>query len=176
MTGLDRHGEEKMSCPIGVPTPDRPANSQSLHRPPASKSVGPPNYGVAEAPTSYLTLSSLWTASQNSLRYLQTVHDCRHNRHTKPNQTKQLSAQGHNSVRSHVICSESTLLSLQSLFPATQEAPYSPPTPRGTLTQNITTDFEDYKNCGATSILAADRSKQSPLSCLKRSSKSKTTP
>ena len=30
---------------------------------------------------------------------------------------------------------------------------FSPPTPQGTFTENITTDFEDYKNCGATSIV-----------------------
>jgi hypothetical protein len=164
---------EKRKCP--APLGFRPRTAQ----PAASRYTGPllvsqwyTNYGVTEAPTSYLRLSKVCGLPLRiayDICKLSTTVD-------KPNQTKQPSAQGYNRVCSHVICSESTTLRLQSLFPETQEEPYSlSPTPRSTLTQNIKTDFEDYKNCGATSILGGDGSKQSSLSYLKRRNKSKTT-
>jgi len=62
MTGKDGH-EEKMSCLVRVPTPGPPASSQSLNQVrypcPLAVSQWDPNYGVAEAPTSYLRLNKV---------------------------------------------------------------------------------------------------------------------
>jgi hypothetical protein len=141
-----------------VPPPGfRPRTVQ----PTASRYTGPllvsqwdSNYGIAEAPSSYLRLSkSLWTASQNNLRHLQTAHACRHIRQTKP-------PKPNNPVYRNITAFVPTSYvqglhysGYKTSFPKHRKHRILSPTPRGTLTQNITTDFEDYKNCGATSIL-----------------------
>jgi len=144
-------GKRKCAVP-GVSDPETVQPTASRYTGPLLVSQWDSNYGVAEAPSSYLCLSKV-CGLPLKLTYdickLSTTVDTS----DKPNKTKQPSVQEHNRVCSHVICPESTLLRLQNLLPKTQEAPYSAPTSRGTLTQNITTDFEDYKNCVATSIL-----------------------
>jgi len=97
MNVRDGHGEEKMSCPIGVPNPERPASqSASRYTGPLLVSEWGPNYGVAEAPHQISTSEkTLWTASQNSLRHLQT---CSRLSTHQINQTKQPSVQGYNRV------------------------------------------------------------------------------